>query len=159
METKIGAGKSRYQLKVAPAAAKMKKRKNMVLRIKPCEMTVHIMITMKKTVNQNSTRGTNQMPRESGPHYLYSQKVETHRHQASFLSSWVHSLLACSRTFFPPPPLALFPNPATVGVPVQPVLVKLPFKHHDVSPTPGTKKLSLLLRTLCQVGYDGQMIS
>lgn len=34
---------------------------------------------------------------------------------------------------------------------MQPVVFKLPFKHHDVSPTPGTKKIPLLVRTLCQV--------
>lgn len=36
------------------------------------------------------------------------------------------------------------------GVPIQPVAVTLPYKHHDVSPAPGTKKFSLLVRTLCQ---------
>jgi len=39
----------------------------------------------------------------------------------------------------------------SIGVPIQPVLVRLPYKHHDVSPTPGTNKIYLLLRTLCQV--------
>jgi len=61
------------------------------------------------------------------------------------------------------PPLFLFPeggNSSTSGlisfklgafnpgVPIQPVLVRLPYKHHDVSPTPGTNKIYLLLRTL-----------